>query len=120
MKLTERTVYNIWLFINFLVKTIYSNVISKNPPIMEPIVNPRTGRLIKPSTKLYNKLVKEQRMPNLYSMGGNIHELWTLIILRAHPSLLAALSLVNAFTNKIIYEKYSLEKWIDYAVRRLW
>jgi len=93
---------------------------------MTSIVNPNTGRKIKPGTKLYKQLVKDQQdqmnmehaFSDLYSFG--IHELWILIVLRVDPCLLATLSLVNKFTKKIIYEKYPLEKWAEYGIVNRW
>jgi len=92
---------------------------------MEPIVNPKTKRLIKPGTKLYNKLVKEQEdmgkvYPDLYALGGDCHELWTLIVLHSDFSFLPTLSRVNKFTHKLIYDKIPLDKWIDRVIRRHW
>ena len=92
---------------------------------MELIVNPKTKRLIKPGTKLYNKLVREQELmekvyPDLYALGGSGHELWTLIVLYSDFSFLPTLSHVNKFTNKFIYDKIPLNKWIDYVIKRNW
>ena len=92
---------------------------------MDCIKNPETGRMIKPGTKLYNKLIRKQEemqkaYQGLYALGASSHELWMLIVLRVDPSLLYALSLVNTFTNKLIYEKYNLEKWVEYVFKTYW
>lgn len=102
---------------------ICSNLISKKEPLMKPVTNPNTGRILKPGSKLYNQLIRQQEglethFKGLYSFGGSEHELWCMIIMRVDLSLLTSLSLVNKFTRKYIHTKYPLEKWLDYIVKK--
>lgn len=64
--------------------------------------------------------IRQKVFKNFYPIGGSGHDIWTIVVSHSHPSLLKSLTRVNKFTNKIIYEKYPLEKWIDWVVRDSW
>jgi len=49
---------------------------------------------------------------------GNCHELWQMVLLQCDFSMVCTLRLVSKFSYKTILDKYPLEQWIDWSLKK--